>query len=292
MANTSTQSLEDIARRTAKKAEKSSKGGWIEWMARIGYAARGLLYIVVGLLAVQVVFGAGGETTGKDGAIAAIGNQTWGELLLVLMIIGLAGYSLWGFVRAFLDPFERGTDPKGLLQRGGYLVSALVYGALIPQTLRFLLHPGDEQAPGGNSTADFSAWLLSHPPVGQWLLVLIGVVAFIGGLGQIWLAFSAGFQKDLKFREMSENSRAFATRVGRAGHAARGVVFSLIGFFIAKAAWDSDPGQAKGLDGTLQTLAAQPYGPILLLVVAIGLVAFGIYSILCARWIKISSDDR
>lgn len=292
MANSTSQRLEEIARKTAQKADNSSKGGWIEWMSRIGYAVRGVLYIVIGLLAVQVALGRGGDTTGKDGAIATIGNQTWGELLLVLMIIGLVGYSLWGFVRAILDPFERGTGAKGLLQRGGYLVSALVYGALVPQALRFLLQPGDEQGSNDNSTADFSAGLLARQPVGQWLLILVGVVAFVGGLGQIWQAFSADFQKDLKFGEMSENTQAFARRIGRVGHAARGFVFALIGFFIAKAAWDADPDQARGLDGTLQTLAAQPYGPVLLLAVAVGLVAFGVYSILCARWIKTSSNDR
>jgi hypothetical protein len=260
----------------------------MEWLSRFGYAVRGVLYIVIGVLAGQVAIGRGGETTGKDGAIAAIGNQTFGEALLVLVIIGLAGYSLWGFVRAFLDPFKRGTDPKGLLQRAGYLVSALVYGALIFPAIRFLLQPGDEEQPSGNPTADFSAWLMSHQPWGQWLLILIGMVALGGGLGQIWLAFSADFEKDLKFHKMSEDSKALARRVGRAGYAARGVVFAMIGFFIAKAALDADPNQAKGLDGALQTLAQQPYGPLLLGAVALGLIAFGVYSVLCARWIKTS----
>lgn len=283
--------VKGAAREAKKETEESVRGGWIEWLSRFGYAVRGVLYAVIGILAVQLALRGGGDTAGKDGAIAAIGNQTFGEMLLVLVIIGLAGYSLWGFVRAFLDPFKRGTDPKGLAQRVGYVVSAVVYGGLIFPTVRFLLHPGDEQQQGGNSTADWSAWLLSHQPVGQWLLIIIGVVAFGGGLGQVWLALSGDFEKDLKFREMSENSMALARRVGRAGHAARGVVFAMIGFFIAKAAWDTDPGQARGLDGALQTLVQQPYGPVLLGAVALGLIAFGVYSILCARWIKTSSSE-
>jgi hypothetical protein len=290
VANT-TSTVKGAVQEAKKKAEQSSSGGWIEKLSRFGYAVRGVLYVVIGMLAVQVALGRGGDTTGKDGAIAAIGNQAFGGVLLVLIIVGLAGYSLWGFVRAFLDPFKRGTDAKGLLQRGGYLVSAVVYGSLIFPTVQFLLQPGKDQKPGGNSSADFSASLLSHPPLGQWLLVLIGVVAFGGGLGQMWLAFSGDFQKDLKFREMSENSEALARRVGRAGHAARGVVFAMMGFFIAKAAWDADPNQAKGLDGELQTLVQQPYGPVLLGAVALGLIAFGVYSILCARWIKTSDAE-
>ncbi|MDQ3930073.1 MAG: DUF1206 domain-containing protein [Chloroflexota bacterium] len=290
MANTSS-SIKGAAREAREKAEESTSGGWIDRASRFGYAVRGILYIVIGILSVQVALGQGGETAGKDGAIAAIGNQTFGEALLVLIILGLAGYSLWGFVRAFLDPFKRGTSPKGLAQRAGYLVSAVVYGGLIFPAVRFLLHPGNDEQQGGNSTADFSAWLMSHQPLGQWLLILIGVVAFGGGLGQVWSAFSGDFEKDLKFREMSENTRALARQVGRVGHAARGIVFAMIGFFIAKAAWDVDPGQARGLDGTLQTLAQQPYGPALLGAVALGLIAFGVYSILCARWIKTSKSE-
>lgn len=286
MANT-TSTVKSAAREVKEKVKDSSRRGWIEWLSRFGYAVRGVLYIVIGILAGQVAIGRGGETTGKTGAIAAIGNQPFGTVLLVLVIIGLAGYSLWGFVRALLDPFKRGTDPKGLLQRAGYLVSALVYGALIFPTVQFLLRPGNKQQPSGNSTADFSASLLSQP-WGKWLLLIIGVIALCGGLGQLWMAFSADFQKDLKFHEMSEDSKALARRVGRAGHAARGVVFAMIGFFIAKAAWDADPNQAKGLDGALQTLAQQPYGPFLLGAVALGLIAFGVYSVLCARWIKTS----
>ncbi len=283
--------VKSAAREAKEGTEESTSGGWIEWLSRFGYAVRGVLYVVIGILAVQLALGQGGDAAGKDGAIAAIGNQTFGEVLLVLIIVGLAGYSLWGFVRAFLDPFKRGAGPKGLAQRVGYIVSAVVYGGLIFPTVRFLLHPGDEQQEGGNSTADWSAWLLSHPPLGQWLLVGIGVVAFGGGLGQVWLAFSGDFQKDLKFREMSGESVALARRVGRVGHAARGVVFAMIGFFIAKAAWEADPAQARGLDGTLQLLAQQTYGPLLLGAVALGLVAFGVYSILCARWIKTSKNE-
>lgn len=290
MANTAS-GVKGAARKAKSKVEGSAGSGWIEGLSRFGYAVRGVLYIVIGILAAQVALGQGGDTAGKDGAIATLGNQTFGEALLVLVIIGLAGYSLWGFVRAFLDPYKRGTDPKGLLQRAGYIVSALVYGALIFPAIQYLVQPGDEQKPSGNYTADWSAWLMSHQPLGQWLLIIIGIVAFGGGLGQIWLAFSADFQKDLKFREISKASMALARRVGRVGHAARGVVFAMIGFFIAKAAWDANPGQARGLDGALQTLVQQPYGPFLLGAVALGLIAFGVYSILCARWIKTSSSE-
>src|SRR6187549_2618386 len=119
------------AARTAKQVKDKAKDvvaqPWVEVLARIGYVVRGVLYIVVGILAVQVALGAGGETTDKGGALTAIGIQPFGTVLLVLTIIGLAGYSLWGFIRAIFDPFNRGTSPRGIAQRLGYVVSAITY---------------------------------------------------------------------------------------------------------------------------------------------------------------------
>ncbi|MEO8285351.1 MAG: DUF1206 domain-containing protein [Chloroflexota bacterium] len=278
---------------TVKAAkDKVQQGGqevahstWVEWLARIGYVARGVLYIVVGILAVQVALGVGGETTDKKGAIAAIGAQPFGKFLLVLIAIGLAGYALWGLVRAFLDPLKRGTDPKGLAQRGGYLVSALAYGSLILPTIAFIQGTGDSS--NSQASQDMTARLLSVP-LGQWLVGIVGIVGMIGGAGQLFMAFSADFKKDLKTGEMNKNEIDIATKVGRFGSAARGVVFMLLGFFVVQAALRYDPNQAQGLDGALKTIAHQPYGPILLGIVALGLVSFGVYSVLCAKWIKVT----
>ena len=175
---------------------------WVEGLARFGYVVRGLLYIVVGILAVQVAFGAGGATTDKKGAIEVIGAQPFGKFLLVIMLVGLVGYSLWGLVRAFLDPLKRGTKPKGLAQRAGYLVSALAYGSLIAPTFSFI--QGGGQSGGSQGSPDLTAKLLSVP-FGQWLVAIFGLVGMVGGLGQMWLAVTADFEKDLKTGEMSAN---------------------------------------------------------------------------------------
>jgi hypothetical protein len=285
--------MEEQMNTTAKVAKDKVEQGadevahstWVEWLARIGYVARGVLYIVVGILAVQVALGVGGETTDKKGAIAVIGSQPFGKVLLILVAIGLAGYALWGLVRALLDPLKRGTDPKGIAQRIGYVVSALAYASLLFPTIAFIRGGGS----GGSSQAsqDMTASLLSAP-LGQWLVGIVGVIGMIGGLGQMYLAVSADFKKDLKTDEMSSTEVDIATKVGRFGSAARGVIFVLLGFFMVQAALQYNPQEAQGLDGALQTLAHQPYGPFLLGIVALGLVSFGIYSILCAWWIKIN----
>ncbi|MBF6613290.1 MAG: DUF1206 domain-containing protein [Chloroflexi bacterium] len=280
--------VKDQAEQAANKAQGAADNPWVERLARFGYLVRGLLYALVGLLAVQVAAGVGGQTTDKNGAIAAIAAQPYGKFLLVLVVIGLIGYSLWGFVRAILDPLKRGTDPKGLAVRGGYIVSGLSYGALVIPAMSFILGNGGG-GNGSNGSQDITARLLTAP-FGVWLVGLVGVVGMIGGLGQMYQAYSADFKKDFKSAEMSADEMKWATRIGRFGLAARGVVFVMLGFFVLQAALQVDPKAAKGLDGALQTLARQPQGPWLLGIVALGLISFGVYSILCARWIRVKKS--
>jgi hypothetical protein len=269
----------------AKEEAKEVAHSWMAKLARFGYGIRGLLYIAVGLLAFGLVLGVGGSTTDKHGALAAIGDTPFGKILLVLIVVGLAGYSLWGFVRAFLDQLDKGNGPKGLVTRAGYLVSALTYGALILPAVRLLLGSG-QSSDGTEPEVLTTAWLMSFA-YGQWLVGIAGVVATIGGLGQFYQALTADFCKDLKRWQMSNHELESATRVGRFGHTARGVVFTMVGLFIVQAALTRNPNEARGLDETLLAIAQQPYGPWLLGVVALGLVSFGIYSILASRWVKI-----
>lgn len=270
-----------------QKAHEVTTNSWVERLVRFGYIIRGLLYIVVGVLAIEVALGQGGTTTGKGGAIAAIAAQPFGKLLLALTAVGLVGYSLWGFIRAILDPMHKGTDPKGIAQRIGYAVSGLTYGALLIPTVQFLIGSGGGGTSDSQGEQGLTAKLLTAP-FGLWIVGIVGIIGMIGGLGQFWLALTAGFKKDLKSGEMSDKEMKLAVAVGRFGMAARGVVFVMAGFFILQVALRSDPKQAKGLDGSLQTLAQQPYGPWLLGIVALGLISFGVYSALSARWIRVA----
>ncbi|HMA34449.1 MAG TPA: DUF1206 domain-containing protein, partial [Chloroflexia bacterium] len=194
---------------------------------------------------------------------------------------------LWGFVRAFLDPLNRGTDAKGLAQRVGYFVSGLSYGALVIPTLRLAMGTGAGQS---NGPADWTAKLLAEP-LGKWLVLLLGLVGLVGGLGQMYMAVTKSFQKDFKSWEMSGDEMKWATRVAQFGLVARGLVFAMLGFFVIQAALQANPKEAKGLDGALATLAHQPHGPWVLGLVALGLVAFGVYSMMCARWIRIRAGQ-
>jgi hypothetical protein len=259
---------------------------WVERLARLGYLAKGIVYAIVGVLAVQAAFGAGGQTTDTKGALSAIAAQPFGKFLLALLTVGLIGYVVWRFVQAVQDPEHKGDDAKGWATRLGYAVSGLIYASLAFTAIGLIRGSGG--GGGGNSEQDWTARLLAQP-FGQWLVGLVG--AFVIGLGfyQLYQAYKAKFRKQMKLQEMSPTEETWATRIGRFGLGARGVVFCIIGFFLLQAARQSDASEVRGLDGVLQSLAQQPYGPWLLGIVALGLVAYGIHMAVQARYIRIPS---
>jgi len=259
---------------------------WVERLARLGYLAKGIVYAIVGVLAVQAAFGAGGQTTDTKGALSAIAAQPFGKFLLALLTVGLIGYVVWRFVQAVQDPEHKGDDAKGWATRLGYAVSGLIYASLAFTAIGLIRGSGG--GGGGNSKQDWTARLLAQP-FGQWLVGLVG--AFVIGLGfyQLYQAYKAKFRKQMKLQEMSPTEETWATRIGRFGLGARGVVFCIIGFFLLQAARQSDASEVRGLDGVLQSLAQQPYGPWLLGIVALGLLAYGIHMAVQARYIRIPS---
>ena len=259
---------------------------WVERLARLGYLAKGIVYAIVGVLAVQAAFGAGGQTTDTKGALSAIAAQPFGKFLLALLTVGLIGYVVWRFVQAVQDPEHKGDDAKGWATRLGYVVSGLIYASLAFTAIGLIRGSGG--GGGGNSKQDWTARLLAQP-FGQWLVGLVG--AFVIGLGfyQLYQAYKAKFRKQMKLQEMSPTEETWATRIGRFGLGARGVVFCIIGFFLLQAARQSDASEVRGLDGALQSLAQQPYGPWLLGIVALGLIAYGIHMAVQARYIRIPS---
>ena len=286
MTTTSSNSTKQAGKAAVRQAKHAAANPWVEQLERFGFVARGLIYVIIGVLALQFAMGAGGATATPTSAIALIGRQPLGKWLLVAVAAGLAGYSLWGFVRAILDPLGRGSDAKGLIARAGFLVSGVSYGLLlIPTVLTLLNKPGASTA--GNSSGVPAT--LTSGPFGKWLVIAFGIFWVIAGAGQLVEAYVAHFTRDLKTSTMSADEVRAATWLGRIGFAARGVVFGLIGVIILQTAFAVGAKQAQGFDGALAALAHAPNGQILLGAVAIGLIVFGIYSALCAKWNKIGA---
>lgn len=272
----------------AEQAVRSAvRNPWVERLARFGYAARGVVYAVIGLLAIQAAFSgrSAGEQASPEGAIQRIAEQS--RLLLVLVAIGLVGYALWRFVQAVLDPENKGSDPKGLAKRGMMLASGIGYSGLALLAARIASGAGGSQGQGGDQAMTAS---VMDKPFGRWLVILAGIAVIVSGFYQLYEAWTDRFRRHLKLQEMDHSEERLATHTGRLGLASRGIVFLLMGWFLIQAGLRHDPSQASGLAGALETLAAQPYGPWLLGIVAFGLIAYGAYSFLQARYRKIVFD--
>lgn len=284
-----TNSINQYIQRRVKQSTRGVKhataNAWVERLERFGYLIRGLLYATIGVLALQLAFGRGGATTTPAGAIEALGNQAFGKILLILIVVGLASYALWGFVRVVFDPLNRGKDFKGLAARVGFAFSGLSYGLLIIPPLQFLMSQGGRQQ--ASNPADISVQLFKLP-FGMWLVAGLGLIWIGIGFSQLYTAYKVAFMKDFQVDKMSAPERKWAKRLGQIGYAARGVVFAIVGLLVLQAGLTHNPSQAQGFDSALLKLAQAPYGTLLLGVVALGLIAFGVYSALGARWIKVS----
>lgn len=268
-------------------AEQATAGArkWIERLARWGYAAKGVVYILVGgLAALAAVEAGGGGAPGSRGALRSLLGQPLGTVILFAIGVGLLGYVLWRFVQAFADPDRHGTDAKGLGLRGFFVVNGLIYLSLALAAVAMALGRGGGGGDGGmqSKVAD-----LMGQPMGPWLVGAVGLTVVGVGVYQFVRAYTAKFRKRLKTGEMSAAERRWSTRIGRFGFAARGVTFLIIGGFIVRAALEHDPSEARGLDAAFRWLESQPYGTWLLGVVAVGLVAYGCFQIVMARYRRI-----
>jgi len=272
------------AKQAAKQATNEVKP-WVITLARLGYVVKGIVYITLGLLAFQAALGLRSANIDQKGALLEIFSQPYGKFLLIVMVVGLFGYALWRFIEAIFDPEHKGTDAKGLLTRASYLFSGAGYGFLGIVALQIL--NGTNRSGSSNTTQDWTARLMRNP-AGVWLVGLAGLAVIGAGLYQLYLAFTEDFKKHFKTGEMSKTEITWAKRLGAFGSAARSIVYMMVGVFLVQSAVSHNPSKAGGIGQAFQALVRQPFGPWLLGALALGLIAYGLYAILTARYRQIS----
>jgi hypothetical protein len=277
--------MNQAAEKVQRGVARGARSPWLERLARAGYAAKGMVYLLIGgLAALAALRSPGGATTDRSGAMKEIALQPYGWALLGLLAVGLVGYAIWNVVRAIVDFDEHGSDLKGRAIRTGYAAVAVSYVIGAVTAVRLLINA---RQPIDDGVQTWTARLLGQP-FGIWLL--LGAAGIIGAIAvaQLYRAWSANFAEHLHITPADGVNQAWVVRLGRVGYAARGIVFGLIALFLALAGLRHNPEQAKGMDDVLADLAAKPYGQIMLGVVAVGLFAYGIFAFVQARYRRIS----
>ncbi|SDM27149.1 DUF1206 domain-containing protein [Sediminibacillus halophilus] len=253
---------------------------WIRRFGRIGYMAQGIVFALIGFLALLAAAGFGGKTAGTSGMFQSLAALPLGEILIWIIGFGLFGYIVWQLIRAFKDPDGYGKGIRGLTIRTGFFISALIYGGISVKALKIAVHAGRS---GGNSEQTMSAKLLSQP-FGPWLLGLFGFVVFCFAVYEAGIGIKGSYMKKFKQGEMEEKEEKVARITGKIGMISRGIVFGLVGYFFVQTAVTTDPDKAKGLDESLSELAQQPYGRWLLGIVSLGFILFGLYQVFRGRY--------
>ena len=280
--------LRHKAGKTKRKAEAGT--GWYAGVARAGLVAKGVSYALVGVLAVAVAVGHGGKATSRSGALASVADEPWGKVALTLLALGFAAHALWRFVQAVAEREDHGGKAERLAKkwgrRGSCLGSGFIYAGLTFLTIRLLA--GSNAQESQNEKARQTTATVFDWPAGRWIVALAGLAILGFGLGNAYAGLTKKFEDDWR-GGMSSAERTWGSRAGVVGHIARGLVFCLIGIFMITAAYDYNPQDAIGFDGALQKLARASYGPWLLGVTAAGLVAYGLFCLVDARYRDVSA---
>jgi hypothetical protein len=266
--------------RTRRAARQAANSKPMAWLARAGFAARGVMYILIGIIAVEIAIDGSHQQAQQSGAVRLVARTPLGSVLLWLLVAGFAGMTLWRLSEAIWG--SNAPDGHKFSKRAGSLACAVLYGAITFGILKYALGVG-QPSNSDHTSQDLTATALKYPG-GQVIVAIVGAGIVVAGLVVIYLAWRRKFAQNLRLDSASPATRRAVLWIGEIGGIARGIVFGTVGVFLFIAALDAKPSQAKGVDSALRALAHTPLGPWLLLVVALGLVIFGLYSWCEARW--------
>jgi hypothetical protein len=263
-------------------AEDVAESGWTKGLARAGLVAKGVTFGIVATLALKVALGAGGNLEDRPAALHTVAKSGFGRILLAALAIGLAGYALWRFAQALLGRKLETGEEEGVLKRIGFAARGAFYSWLAYLCAELALSAHGPS--GGGNKEDHATARVLDLPLGRWLVAAAGLAVVGAGVFNVYRGLSGKFRKDLKEQQMGSEERRWYSVIGVVGHTARGVVFLLAGVFLVRAAWQYDPKEAVGLDGALAKLAHAQYGEFLLGLTAAGLLAYGLFCLIQARY--------
>ena len=280
--STTIESVKDTVESVEQTAEDVAKQPMIRFIGRIGYATKGIVYLLIGMFAMLAVFGQrGGEATDRMGIMQNIAESRFGFWGLVLLGLGLLSYAIWQVIRGLADVDNKGRTLKGIGTRAAYIGIGLSYFVAAISVGAFLLR--QRQTLESDATRTLTARVLTQ----SWGNFLIaGIGAGIAGFAVylLYQAYSAKFKKYLDLHVIPADRRGLFIRFDRIGYGIRGVVFAIIAFFFFRAATSDNSGEIKDFDEALTTIAQQTYGTWLLAIVALGLIAYGLYALVESRY--------
>ncbi|MFE0456642.1 DUF1206 domain-containing protein [Streptomyces sp. NPDC058914] len=267
------------------EAERAARGSGTRWAAKAGLTARGVIYLLVGALALQIAFGDDKkQQADRQGALAELSGKPFGSVLLWALGIGLVGMALWRLSEVVFGSV--GPDGRKAKKRLLALARCVFYSFVAYSVLAFAAGSGSGGGSSDEQSRDVTARLLEVSG-GQWIVGAAGAGVVVAG---VWIgarALMRAYRDKMRVGQMSRRVRRLVDVTGVVGGAARGLVFAAAGSFAIRAAVDYEPDEAKGLDDTLRSFAGTPVGPGLLACVAAGLVLFGLFSFAMARWRKV-----
>lgn len=288
MATASDHDAETALRQTLNWLGAAPLGALTQLACRFGYAARGFVYLSIGVIAVLAALEMVPQAEGSLGAVKAWADWPLGFLLLWAAGLGLYGFAGWRLLQSVFDAERQGTSPKALASRAGQAISGLVYGTLgfsVFSALDLLEDLGD---PEDGATKQAAAEQALAYPGGEWLIVGVGAFVLAAGLGNLIKAIAGGLSKPLV---CDPAVRRVAEPMGRLGYGARGGAFAVMGVMLIQAGLHANAAEAAGLAEALQALEDAPWGDGLLIGVALGLLAFGAFALVEARYRQIPAGE-
>jgi hypothetical protein len=274
--------LGDMSAMTAAVDKSAELRPWVRRAVRVGYAAKGIIYLLIGTLALRLAIGNGGALTDSSGALRTIVQQPFGRALLAIVGVGILAYAGWEIAQGTADWKRQGTRAGALMSRGLTILKGAIYGLVGVQAVRMLMG-----GPSDSQDADDYARTAMEFPFGGLLLIGVGLGVVAYGISQVVDAWKGDVADDLDSSQLRSEGSGWLLHVGRAGIGARGIILILVGGALARAGFDERPSEASSMPEALSTLLSQPYGQWLLASIALGLMCFGLFQLLHARYARL-----